>query len=495
MQWGQMRRALPILAARWRREEGEPVSPRSGREQVKAQRPIAGSDWRRMPPIDLAIRSRPVLTGGPLLRPPRVSGTRSLLTREPGDRAAGPGRPDLAVSRLPGRITGIAVPQPASVIGGAKSGAPGPSSGPPVRLGPPAPPQLPSPARLRPAVRMTAAHRQNLIEATGEFVGAPQPEETPYSSSAWLRMLQAYRLPAGGTELADAQLTGLTRPGLAQPELTQVVKPDGGTVVAWSSEAAEPPRHQIPPTEAEPEGPARKAERPRRANLAESRRLGLGTPLSPPPRSSPPRTRSWPGETSDEAQVRQATAATAAPNADPQKSVRQPRAGLGAPIARGAVGSSDAGKPDLTPPAPARPEGAAPLAGRRAMPRPSLRPEPIPPSDLEPTALPPASPPPPPAAPQPARSGLTGSACSTQPAAASRPADPRPPAPGADEPPAPSPMIVVPGLPGRTACGARDDRLAARRSAASGTARATPSRPARSGGRAYRSARQLRSAR
>ena len=99
MQWGQMRRALPILAARWRREEGEPVSPRSGREQVKAQRPIAGSDWRRMPPIDLAIRSRPVLTGGPLLRPPRVSGTRSLLTREPGDRAAGPGRPDLAVSR------------------------------------------------------------------------------------------------------------------------------------------------------------------------------------------------------------------------------------------------------------------------------------------------------------------------------------------------------------------------------------------------------------
>ena len=193
---------------------------------------------------------------------------------------------------------------------------------------------------------------------------------------------------AAAWRLADAQLTpGLTRPGLAQPELTQVVKPDGGTVVAWSSEAAEPPRHQIPPTEAEPEGPARKAERPRRANLAESRRLGLGTPLSPPPRSSPPRTRSWPGETSDEAQVRQATAATAAPNADPQKSVRQPRAGLGAPIARGSVGSSDAGKPDLTPPAPARPEGAAPLAGRRAMPRPSLRPEPIPPSDLEPTAL------------------------------------------------------------------------------------------------------------
>ena len=96
MQWGQMRRALPILAARWRRGGPRGVSPRSGREQVKAQRPIAGSDWRRMPPIDLAIRSRPVLTGGPLLRPPRVSGTRSLLTREPGDRAAGPGRPDLA---------------------------------------------------------------------------------------------------------------------------------------------------------------------------------------------------------------------------------------------------------------------------------------------------------------------------------------------------------------------------------------------------------------
>jgi Domain of unknown function (DUF4157) len=448
MQWGQMRRALPNLAARWRREADEPASPRPGREQAEGQRPVASSDWRRVPPIGVAIRSQPVLVGGPLLALPKVSGTRSLLNRESGEIEAGPDRLDLAVSPLPGRITGIVVPQPVTVSAGAKPVAPGAITGAAGRNDRPEPP---SPARLHPAVRPAvgpaAARRQNLIEATGEFVGAPQPEENPYSSSAWLRMLQAYRLPAGNADPdpADAQL----------PWLTQAAKPDGGTVLGWSSEAAEPPRPQVPPSAGRPEAPARPADRPRRANLAESRRLGLGSPLSARPRPSPPEpgkpaSRSGPTESErDEAEVRPEATVNAAASADPSAaaspaasadpstsanlsaSVRPLRAGLGAPITRGTIGP---GSPDVGPAplATVRPDTAVPRAGRPGPPRPSVPPGPTAPSDPEPPAPSPQRP----VAPPLAASDLTRSASSARPATADGPAEP--------SPPVPQPMLVAP---------------------------------------------------
>src|SRR6185437_7852275 len=140
MQWGQMRRALPGLAARWRRDADEPDSRGPGREQAEDHRPAAGSGWRRVPPIDVAIESQPVLVGGPLFRLPTVSGTRPLLPRGSGQRGAGLDHLGHAARPLPGRITGIVVPQPAAWSERAKPVTPKPIAGTADRNGPPEPP-------------------------------------------------------------------------------------------------------------------------------------------------------------------------------------------------------------------------------------------------------------------------------------------------------------------------------------------------------------------
>jgi hypothetical protein len=436
MQRGQIRRALPTILAALRRRQADEAAqpqpqPQSDRDQASRQGPVADSGWRRVPPVRVAIRSRPVLVAGPLLRPPEVSGTRSLLTREPRDRDAASAHPQIARPRRPGgRVTGLVVPRAAPAIGGANAAAPAlEPGGLSEPRGPSEPAPAPSPARLRPPVRATAARRQNLIEATGEFVGAPQPEETPYSSSAWLRMLQAYRLPVGGSDLADAPLPGLS----------QAVKPDGGTVAVWSSTVAAPPPRQVAPPAAGPAAaPPGQAERPPRASLAESRRLGLGSPLSRPPRPSSA-----------------APAADTTPAAGPPPSGRPARAGLGAPIARDAgpdrpgpdIGGPDDGRAELTSRAPVRPDSAAPLTAGRAVPRPRVRPEPIPSAEPGRGPLPPASSPAPPE-PSPAipsvpasRTGLTDL---TPGASDIGGTDPRQPVQDEDRTPAPRPLIVVP---------------------------------------------------
>ncbi len=285
MRWG-----LGSLTVGRRRPTGDLGAP------VPAAAPSASSappvaDWRRVEPLALTIAPRPTLVGGTLLRQPEVSGTRSLIKR--GSSGAGRAQPPDDPTIAPGRVGGIvaaktptadrdAASRPAELRAGrdegARSRSPGRRRGGTalsaaqgeLRLA--ADPSALPPARRRAAVQVAApGDRPNLVEATEEYLGDPRSDDVPYASSAWLRMVQAYRqLPAeaAGT---DAFLPGLT----------QTAKPEGGAVTSWSSEVPFPPPRATPTPSvaAPPAGGSDPAQRLRRATLAESRRLGLGRPL------------------------------------------------------------------------------------------------------------------------------------------------------------------------------------------------------------------------
>lgn len=82
-------------------------------------------------------------------------------------------------------------------------------------------------------------------------MGEPFAESTPYASSSWLRMVESYRPP--------------WMPGAAPDAIPDAIS-EG---VTWSSIAPPPP----------PEERAQPPKATRRASLAESRRLGLGSPI------------------------------------------------------------------------------------------------------------------------------------------------------------------------------------------------------------------------
>jgi hypothetical protein len=252
MRWG-----WPVLtAARNRRKHEVPGEVT----------PAPAGEWRRLPPLGLAVSPRPVLVGASLLRRPDITGTRSLLDRRPGP-----------TPRLTGRVSGL-VQAPARLTAKdfTERQAGSEHRGPQERTGSdqPSPGEylLPS-ERPRLAVVAAPGQRQILVRATEEFTGEPQPDQTPYASSAWLRMVQAYRMLPG------------------ESGFSQTANPDGSSVMSWSSSAAIPP----PRKAASPASPARTPRAPaagqRRASLAESRRLGIGRPVTrpdPDPAPAPP---------------------------------------------------------------------------------------------------------------------------------------------------------------------------------------------------------------
>ncbi len=243
MRWGR-----PALTALRRRRKFE----------VPGEVTLApAGEWRTLPPLSLAVSPRPVLVGASLLRRPDITGARSLIDRAPGPAARLTGQVSGLV-RAPARLTAkdLAEQQAGSGRGGRQE-----------RAGPAQPrPGEYSPARerLRPAVVTAPGQRQVLVRATEEFTGEPQPDQTPYASSAWLRMVQAYRMLPG------------------EGGFSETAKPNGGSVMSWSSSAAIPPPSQA----ASPASPARAPSAPaavqRRASLAESRRLGIGRPFTTP---------------------------------------------------------------------------------------------------------------------------------------------------------------------------------------------------------------------
>jgi Domain of unknown function (DUF4157) len=230
----------------------------------------AVSDWRRVPPLGLTVASRPVLVGA-TLGSPVVSGTRQLLARSHKEGERADSTPAVAGEEaFTGRVAGLLVPSaPAEATPGDSAGLAASDAGSaqtPAERGS----ELPPRAHWRPAARTAAsAQRQVLVQATDEYVGEPRPQDTPYASSAWLRMIQGYRrLPTEADAAGSESLPGLT--GSA--------KSDGGTVTTWSSSVTfAPPR----PAQAQA-GADQAAGRPRKLSLAESRRLGIGPPLRRP---------------------------------------------------------------------------------------------------------------------------------------------------------------------------------------------------------------------
>ena len=323
------------------------VVDRAAVDQTAADRPDPGRpglEWRRLPPLGPTIAARPVLVGGPLMKLPDVTGTRPLIHR-PASAPTGdvPGA-------AAGRVGGVVVPRDAESAGRA------PESGKQQAAAIPSaePERTPLVVRRRPAARTRPAssERRGLVSVSDEFVGEPQPEEKPYASSAWLRMVQAYR-PQQQADSGD-EAGGLPTPAAMTPDALGFSRSEDGSTLSWSSAAAPPPRKGSSAA-ASSSSPDASAERPRRASLAESRRLGLGRtqpsdrgdqPSEDGPtaelllRPVPPRNAPMPGlpgqsSTSKPADSAQPAAAPARPDVDqsPERLVAPRRLGLGAPIA------------------------------------------------------------------------------------------------------------------------------------------------------------------
>jgi uncharacterized protein DUF4157 len=286
------------------RDQGSPTA--GGEVDPDQGTPITGGEvdrggvaaWRRAGLLRLTIL-RPRVLSGRIRTLPDLAGTRPLLRRGGTtvvERGAGIGSA--------GRISGL-ITLPAS---SARAAA-----------------LVPRRARRRPrraeatvaeAARVMPIRRrarvlsgdapsrpsQVLTKATDAYLGKPRADATPYTSSPWLRMVHSYRPPWLADEPSD---------DAPMPD------PETGT---WSSTAVYAPPRAAPATPT----PAQ----PHRANLAESRRLGLGPPIkaqvhdatTPETGSSENRT-----EADDEPEVRPETA-QAEPRAEAARA--EPELGL-----------------------------------------------------------------------------------------------------------------------------------------------------------------------
>ncbi|GAA1942509.1 hypothetical protein GCM10009738_14860 [Kitasatospora viridis] len=216
---------------------------------------------------------------------------------------------------------------------------------------PPTPVLPPVVARRTPRVlARPTAPRPSLVRADAEYVGEPVAEPDQYASSAWLRMIESYRPPWADDGAADGAVAPVGFPPLL---------PEGGS---WASEVTAPP----PPRQQ----PTHRQETPRRASLAESRRIGLGTPIR----------RTAPGAADEEEPDAEGEA-----ELEPVEPVRtdvvpveakvpEPRPQVGVRQAPEPEATDRAAAPVPTVPAPALPEPAAPATGPPARAPAPLRP-------------------------------------------------------------------------------------------------------------------------
>lgn len=273
---------------------------------ARARPAVGAGHWRRLPPLAPTVRRAP-LTAADSMGVLATGGNISALVHAPASGSRGSAGsagsasasgaavssanpwPGADVRPTVGRVTGIAAARAAGPAEPAseslRASDSESSGGAPRRQAPaiatprPEPAVLPEPppaapaSRLVPRVLPSAGPRPRLVEARDEYVGEPVAEATPYASSAWLRMVEAYRPPwASGGDGTSAAPPGAPLPTLpslsSMPSLPPI--PEAGAT--WSSEAVLPPARRE--TRADP---AKSGSR--RASLAESRRLGLGNPL------------------------------------------------------------------------------------------------------------------------------------------------------------------------------------------------------------------------
>jgi hypothetical protein len=208
------------------------------------------NEWMRLPPLRLTVRPDPPVLA-PLLRPPSVATTQSLIHR-PFPRGSGIGRP------IRGSVAGL--------VRSARLPVPEPPPQ-PVVDGPVGPEPLPP----RPApVITTSTPREPLTEAVDAYVGEPTEPAMPYRTSSFNRLLAQFDgAPDGLAQAAMLALGGLSSEASPPPIRT----PDS-------------PEEYVPP-------PAMTRHRVmRRPTLAQSRRMGLAGPRPTEPTQPEPPTRS-----------------------------------------------------------------------------------------------------------------------------------------------------------------------------------------------------------
>ncbi|TDV46183.1 eCIS core domain-containing protein [Actinophytocola oryzae] len=148
---------------------------------------------------------------------------------------------------------------------------------------------LPVPTVRRPVV---AAPREvvPLVDAVDEYVGEPREPATPHRAPGWLRFMPDWA-KAGQSSPALPAIPGLpSLPALPAPAPSSEPAIEEDMVVAeppsfLPPELRNPPKPDLPPRMEEdvrPADPVSPPARRRRPNLGQSRRLGLGAPISGP---------------------------------------------------------------------------------------------------------------------------------------------------------------------------------------------------------------------
>jgi hypothetical protein len=236
----------------------EPASPATPAEAPAASvgtvatagavvRPPA-RQWATLPAIPVTItRTAPLIVGPAPVLPPLRTGGRGSAAPE--------------VAPALGRVTGLA--RPAAPV--AEDVAPRQLSE-PVEL-------VPAPAVRRPA-RALPDEVPTLTDAVDEYVGEPREPAEPHRAPGFLRYAPTWLLPG------EPMIPGLPAPTQSEPDVP-MGPPPSFLPPELRSEPA--PRPELPPRMAEVrrEELAPAPVRKRRANLGQSRRLGLGAPISP----------------------------------------------------------------------------------------------------------------------------------------------------------------------------------------------------------------------
>ncbi|HSV65919.1 MAG TPA: DUF4157 domain-containing protein [Mycobacteriales bacterium] len=202
----------------------------------------SGRDWAALPPLRPASRRHDVLTAGPA----------PVLPPLPGERAVAGADVPPATGRVDGLASVLPAPAPAPMAAG-PAGAPGPA--------------LPTaPLVYRRTVVTLPAH-QPLTLALDEYVGPAREPAEPSRPPSWLRGMAP-------PWLAQDDPAGFPSP-FAAPAEPEPPEPPAATAATTTLVSSAPVAAEEDVELARP-GPRR------RMSLGQSRRLGLGAPISRP---------------------------------------------------------------------------------------------------------------------------------------------------------------------------------------------------------------------